>query len=193
MTRPDEYRRLIVRYVGACAALLAVLIFAIVYAVFIHDAPEIEAVAEPTTVNSDTGAAAATATTQAGAPADRVVVDGPLSFTLTGVETGTVVSSTESPAQKRAAGEFIVVRMSVVNTGGVPTQLLGMYQKLFAGGMYYFVDDEATFYVGGGVVEIPSGARALVGVAYDVPPGTPAESIELHADPVGAGVQLRLS
>lgn len=193
MTGPDENRRLITRYVGACAALLAVLIVAIVYGVFIHDAPEVEAVSEPTTASSDSGMQTATATTQAAAPTDRVVVDGPLSFTLTGVETGTTVSSTESPAHKKALGEFIVVRMSVLNTGGVPAQFLGMYQTLYAGGTPYFVDDEATFYVGGRIVEIPPGATALVGVAFDVPPGTPAEFIELHADPVGAGVRLPLS
>ncbi len=54
----------------------------------------------------------------------------------------------------------------------------------------YSIDDEATFYVGGGFVDIPPGGQVDVGLAYDVPPGTVPESVELHADPASPGVEL---
>ena len=80
--------------------------------------------------------------------------------------------------------------MSVLNTGAAPAQFIGTLQKLHAGGTVYNIDDEASFYLGGGFVEIPPGGEALVGVAFDVPPGTVPESIELHFDPLSPGVQL---
>jgi hypothetical protein len=37
------------------------------------------------------------------------------------------------------------------------------------------------------------GDSADVSIAFDVPPGTPAETIELHADPGTPGAQVPLS
>jgi Protein of unknown function (DUF2510)/Domain of unknown function (DUF4352) len=197
-------RNLIVCYSLACAALLAVLVLVVIYGLFSNDSDTAQ-VATPTTTpaeltaqESPTAEAGAPGsgdlnpTTETQTPAAGATVDGPLSFTLTGVETGDTVSSTEAPVEKTAQGDYIVVRMSVVNTSDVPAQFLGTLQKLHAGGATYNIDDEATFYVGGGFVEIPPGREALVGVAYDVPPGTVAESIELHVDPLSPGVQLPL-
>ena len=50
--------------------------------------------------------------------------------------------------------------------------------------------DAAGHYVGGGFVDIAPGDVAQVGLAYDVPPGTVPESVELHADPISPGVVL---
>ncbi|WP_099459192.1 hypothetical protein [Mycobacterium lehmannii] len=69
----------------------------------------------------------------------------------------------------------------------------GALQKLHAGNTVYSIDDEAMFYVGGGFVEIDSGAEALVGLAYDVPTGTVPGFIEVHADPLSPGVQTPLT
>ncbi len=110
---------------------------------------------------------------------------------MTGVETGTTITDSENEfLTKDAQGEFIVVRLTVQNTSPDPGQFLGTLQKLNAGGQVYTIDDEATFYVGGGFVDIPAGGQVDVGLAYDVPPGTVPESVELHADPVSPGVVL---
>jgi len=73
--------------------------------------------------------------------------------------------------------------MTVRNTGDAPTTFLGTLQKLKAGADVYSIDDEATFYTGGGLVELNPGDQADVAVAFDVPPGTTPDAIELHADP----------
>jgi hypothetical protein len=118
-------------------------------------------------------------------------VDGPLEFTVTGIESGPTVSDpTNEFLTKDAQGEFIVVRLMVRNTSPDPATFLGTFQKLNAAGTVYSIDDEASFYVGGGYAEIPPGGQVDVGVAYDVPPGTVPETIDLHADPISPGVQL---
>ena len=199
---PDDNRKLIVWYGAACAALLAVLVLVVIYALFLHDTDTVQ-VATPTTSPAETTTEEPTTETSAPgeptspateteSPVGGATVDGPLSFTVSGVETGPTVSSTDAPVEKTAQGEYIVVRVSVVNTSDAPAQFLGTLQKLHAGGTTYNIDDEATFYVGGGFVEIPPGGEVVVGVAYDVPPGTVAESIELHTDPLSPGVQLPL-
>ncbi|OBK73049.1 DUF2510 domain-containing protein [Mycobacterium sp. 1164985.4] len=193
-------RRLLTGYLAACGALLIVLVLAVVYGVFLNDADDIAA-ATSTFSTETTTAATTTATDEADAaevstpalpPAGAVTVDGPLSFTLVDVETGTTVSSTEAPVEKTATGEYVVVRLSVVNNSDAAAQFLGTLQKLHAADTVYSIDDEATFYVGGGVVEIPSGAEAQVGLAYDVPPGTVPDFVEVHADPLSVGVQIPL-
>ena len=121
-------------------------------------------------------------------------MDGPLEFTVTGVESATTVTDpTNEFLTKNAQGEFIVVRLTVRNTSPDPATFLGTFQKLKAAGTVYSVDDQASFYVGGGFAEIPPGGQVDVGVAYDVPPGTVPESIELHADPISPGVELPLA
>ena len=156
---------------AACAALLAVLVLVVIYALFIHDPGTVQ-VASPTTTPAET--TADEPTTEAGAPgsgeptsppsetqapAGGESVDGPFGFTLSGVETGGTVSSTEAPVEKTAQGEYVVVRMSVLNRGEAPAQFIGTLQRLHAGGTVYNVDDEATFYLGGGFAEIPPAVR----------------------------------
>jgi hypothetical protein len=200
---PGDNRKLIVWFSAACAALLAVLVLVVVYAMFLHDPDTVEVatptttpvettIEEPTAETSAPGWGDVSPTTETETPAGSEAADGPLLFTVTGVETGTVISSTDAPIEKTAQGEYILVRISVINTSDAPAQFLGTLQKLHAGGTTYNIDDEATFYIGGGFVEIPPGGEAIVGVAYDVPPGTVAESIELHVDPLSPGVQLPL-
>ncbi|OBB35896.1 DUF2510 domain-containing protein [Mycobacterium sp. 852002-51961_SCH5331710] len=199
---PDN-RRLLTGYLAACGALLLVLIAAVVYGVYLNDADDTADTAASTSSTETTTAATTTAADQAEAaevptpdvlpPAGAATVDGALAFTLVDVETGTTVSSTEAPVEKTATGEYVVVRLSVVNNSDATAQFLGTLQKLHAADTVYNIDDEATFYVGGGFVEIPSGAEAQVGLAYDVPPGTVPDFVEVHADPLSAGVQVPLS
>ncbi|SEH46579.1 protein of unknown function [Mycolicibacterium rutilum] len=193
-------RGLLTRYLAACAAMLAVLIAAVAYGVFVND----DTASEPASIQIETPAALPPGgwgveteaptdpTTTEAAAAGGEAVDGPLAFSVADVEVGTTVSSTEAPVEKDAVGEYVVVRLSVVNISDAPAQFLGTFQTLFAGGTEYNIDDEATFYVNGGFVEIPPGAEAQVGVAFDVPPGTAPEFIDLHADPMSPGVQIPL-
>ncbi len=192
---PVDNRKLIVGFGGAVAALLLVLALAAVYAFVIHK-PDTRQLSSPsaetsTTTTVVTQAPETTASEPASPPPLAGAADGPLTFAITGVESGTTVTDPENEfLTKDAQGEFIVVRLTVQNTSPDPGQFLGTFQKLKAAGQVYSIDDEATFYVGGGFVDIPPGGQVDVGLAYDVPPGTVPETIELHADPTSPGVEL---
>jgi hypothetical protein len=191
---PVDNRKLIVGFGGAVAALLLVLILAAVYAFVIHKPDTVDRTSPTTeTVTSTTKVAPPSAQATATEPAPPLAgaVDGPLTFSITGVESGTTVTDPENEfLTKDAQGEFIVVHLTVQNTSADPGQFLGTFQKLKAAGQVYSVDDQATFYVGGGFVDIPPGGQVDVGLAYDVPPGTVPETVELHADPTSPGVEL---
>ena len=148
--------------------------------------------ATPTTSSDSTESETETATESPTAASGSEATDGGLTFAVTGVDVAPSVQYQDAPVEKTAQGEFVIVHMTVTNTGAEPATFLGTYQKLNAGGITYYIDDEATFYVGGGLAELPPGGQADVSVAFDVPPGTTPESIELHADPMGAGVQVPL-
>jgi len=85
------------------------------------------------------------------------------------------------------------VHLTVLNSGDQPVTYLGTLQKLKAGGTTYSIDDEATFYLNGGLAELNPGDSADVAIAFDVPPGTTPESLEAHGDPISAGVNVPLS
>ena len=197
---PVDNRRLIMGFGGAVAALLLVLVLAAVYAFVIHK-PDAVDLSSPSSETSSSTTEEATTTSEESAPSETPLppppagsaTDGPLTFTVVGVETGTTITDTDNEfLTKDAQGEFIVVRLTVQNTTADPGQFLGTFQKLNAAGQQFTIDDQATFYVGGGFVDIPPGGEAAVGLAYDVPPGTVPESVELHADPISPGVVLPL-
>jgi hypothetical protein len=83
--------------------------------------------------------------------------------------------------------------MTVLNSGAEHTTFLGTLQKLKAGGSTYSIDDEATFYLNSGVADLNPGDTKDVAIAFDVPPGTTPDSIELHGDPISSGVEVPLS
>ncbi len=192
---PVDNRKLIVGFGSAVAALLLILALAAVYAFVIHKPDNTRHSSHSretsTTTTVVTPTPGATASESAPPPPLAGAVDGPLTFTITGVESGPTVTDPENKfLTKNAQGEFIVVRLTVQNTSPDPGQFLGTFQKLKAAGQVYSIDDEATFYVGGGFVDIPPGGQVDVGLAYDVPPGTVPETIELHADQASPGVEL---
>lgn len=194
---PVDNRKLLMGFGGAVAALLVVLVLAAVYAFVIHKPNSVD-LSSPSTETSTTTTEEATTSEETTAsetalapPPAGSATDGPLTFTVVGVESGTTVTSTENDfLTKDAQGEYIVVRLTVQNTSPDPGQFLGTFQKLNAAGQQFTIDDQATFYVGGGFVDLPPGGEAQVGLAYDVPPGTVPESVELHADPISPGVVL---
>jgi hypothetical protein len=193
---PVDNRKLVMGFAGAVAALLLALVLAAVYAFVIHKPDSVDA-SSPTTETTTVTTEAPTSDESSASespPPPAGAVDGPLTFSVVGVERGATITDSENEfLTKDAQGEFIVVRLTVQNTSPDPGQFLGTFQKLNAGGQVYTIDDEATFYVGGGFVDIPPGGQVDVGLAYDVPPGTVPESVELHADPMSPGVVLPVS
>ena len=201
----DPRRQLIIWFSAACAALLAVLVLVIIYATFIHKDKTIEASAGPSTTSksatpttsagngwgSNTETASESPTTASGSGPQ--ASDGGLTFAVTGVESAPSMQYQDAPVEKTAQGEFFIVHMTVSNSGEAPVTYLGTLQKLKAGGTTYSIDDEATFYLNGGLSELNPGDTADVAIAFDVPPGTTPESLEVHGDPTSAGVEVPLS
>ena len=191
--------KLLVGYLGAVGALLLVLILVLLYAFVIRDDEPIQSAStDPTTstteptssVPSDTAAPSETA---AAPPIGGNVTEGPFTFTVSGSETGATVTSTVDPSlTKTAVGEFVVVFVNVVNTSPDAQTFVPALQVLKADGTPFPPDDEASTYVGSGVVTINPGDAIDTAVAFDVPAGTVATAIELHGIPGGAGAELPL-
>lgn len=205
-TPPSRDRGPLLSYLVACAALLAVLVGLSIYGFVIKKDPGVQIASgtdttteasptstESTETSSETPTESPTTAgpTTVGPTGD--VTDGPLSFTVHGIEIGSTVVMSDAPLEKTAVGEYIVVHMTVTNVGTDPATFVGMFQTLHAGGTTYPLDDEATAYLEGTFADLAPGQSADVSIAYDVPPGTPPEAIELHADPSTPGAEVPLT
>ena len=195
----DDRKKALTLFAGLTGALLLVLIAAVVYGVFFNKSNNVDASAsggsstsESTKATSSTGGSVGESTARSSATETPVqagdAVDGPLSFTIHGIEVGSTVVMSDAPVQKDAVGEYNVVHMTVTNNGTDPTAFIAQYQKLNANGQVYTVDDQATAYLEGTFADLQPGQSADVSIAFDVPPGTKAESVELHTDPTTPGV-----
>ena len=180
------HRQLLMRYLAVCTALLAVLVAVAVYAAFFADDGSVSIGA------SDGPTMTLTPTMTPTIPQNSDATDGALAFSVDTVEITPSISSVDYPVDKTAAGAHVVVHMTVTNTSDEPVMFLGTFQKLTAGGVVYSIDDEATFYAQGARADLNPGEQAQVAVAFDVPPGTDPESIELHTDPLTSGVEVPL-
>jgi hypothetical protein len=195
---PDDRRRLAIQFAVVCTAMVAVLVVAVIYAVFhkghtVHASPgpsSTSTSATPTTSGSET---ITTSESPTSVPPAAAATDGNFSFQVTDVETAPSVNSQDTPAEKTAQGQFLIVHMTVTNTGAMSATFLGTLQKLKAGGTMYSIDDEATLYLHGATADTNPGDSTEVAVAFDVPPGTKPEAIELHGDPTTPGVEVPLS
>ena len=199
-------RRLAIGYGAACVALLLVLVGLAIYGFVIKKPSEVQLSTpgngEITTEApqdsgpgswDDTPTPGTESPTAAPAPGPAGdVADGPLSFSVLGMEIGSTVVMSDAPIEKTAVGQFVVVHMTVTNTSADPTTFIAMFQTLHAGGTTYQVDDEATAYLQGTIADLPPSASQEVSIAFDVPAGTTPESIELHLDPTTPGVQVPL-
>ncbi|MGV0646374.1 DUF4352 domain-containing protein [Mycolicibacterium sp. XJ2546] len=175
----EDVRRLVISYAAACSALLAVLVFVVIYGLFINTT----AIVAGEEVERDTAARAIATSGWVAPPQASPVdagVDGPMSFTVRGYESD-------------EAGEHVVVNLTVTNVGDAPATFLGTYQTLKADGAVYYIDDEATAALGGGVAELAPGGKADVALAFTVPAGTVPGTVELRADSASAGVELALT
>jgi hypothetical protein len=190
---PDANRSLLIRFGAACSALLLVLIGVSVYGFLIRTAPDVQLSAPDDNEITSAAAQSPSQTSGWGNPATTgQAVDGPMSFTVNGMEIGPAVVMRDAPIEKAAAGEFVVVHMTVTNSGPDPESFVGTFQTLLAGGTTYPLADEATAYLGGTAAELPPGTSTEVSLAFDVPAGTVPEAIELHAEPGSPGVQVPL-
>ena len=198
---PDDRRKLIIWFGAACAALLAVLVLVVIYGVFINK-PETTSIssgpsstsksATPTPSSSEgTETASESPTTASGSGPQ--ASDSGITFAVTGTETAASVQYQDAPVEKVAQGEFFVVHMTVLNSGDAQATFLATLQKLKAGGTTYSIDDEATAYLNGTWADLNPGDTTDVAIAFDVPPGTTPESLEVHGDPTSAGVEVPLS
>ncbi len=201
----DDRRRLLIWFGAACAALLAVLVLVVIYVVFINKDDTIQASSGPSstsksatpTTSSDNGWGSGTQTTSesptTASGSGAQATDGGLTFAVTGTEIAPTVQYQDAPVEKTAQGEFVIVHMTVLNSGDAQGTFLATLQKLKAGGTTYLIDDEATAYLNGTWADLNAGDTADVAIAFDVPPGTTPESLEVHGDPVSAGVEVPLS
>lgn len=122
------------------------------------------------------------------------VADGEVTITSNGVEiTPTVSAADNEMLTKTASGEFVVVRLTLLNNGQLPATFLADQQVLNAGGQTYNTETESTFYLGGISAVLYPGQPVDVAFAYDVPPGTALESLQVHGDLASAGAVLPLS
>ena len=183
---------------GAVAALLLVLVLVVVYTVFIHKGDTVQ-VGSPTTStksasqsSSSTPTASATTSTPSMSGTGQAT-DGPFTFVVTGVESAPAVTDpTNEFVSKNAQGEYVIVHLTVTNTGDAGQTYLSTLQKLKAAGNTYAPDDEASSYLGNAVEEVNPGNQLETSVAFDVPPGTVPDSVELHESPLSSGAQVSL-
>lgn len=190
-TPPDDNRSLLLRFGAACAALLVVLVGLAIYGFLIKDNTDVP-LSSPGSDPSETPAAAPTTNAPPIPGPTAGATDGPLSFTVDGVEIGPKVVMSDAPLEKTADGVFIVVHMTVANVGTESASFVATFQKLPAGGVIYPLADEATAYLGGTAATLDPGATTVVSIAFDVPPGSVPEFIELHGEPGGPGIQVPL-
>ena len=181
--------------------MVAVLVVAVIWAVFGHkhnsvnisSGPSTSQSATPTSGNGWGSETVTTSESPTSVPSAGAVTDGNFSFQVTDVETAPSVKSQDTPGEKTAQGQYLIVHMTVTNTGAMSATFLGTLQKLSAGGTTYSIDDDATGYLHGAVADTNPGDSTEVAVAFDVPLGTKPDSIQLHGDPTSPGVQVPLS
>ena len=201
----DRRRKDMVLFGVTCAALMAVLIAVVIYAVFIHKDNTLAVSsgpksttksAAPSTTSANGWGGGTDTTSESPAPASGSgprASDGGITFAVTGTETAASVKSQDAPVAQNAQGQYVIVHLTVSNTGDQPASFVGTFQKLKAGGTTYSIDDVATAYLNGTVAQLNPGDNSNVAIAFDVPAGTTPDSLEVHGDPTSAGADVPLS
>ncbi|MCV7252399.1 DUF4352 domain-containing protein [Mycobacterium hackensackense] len=195
--------KLLKSYIGGVGVLLIALIAALVYALVIHK-PEASRLSLPGATSTQTTSSSAETSTETSrpsatesapaAPAAGSAVDGDVTFTQNGIDIGpTVVAPDNDQLTKTATGEFIVVHLTLTNTGQAPATFVADQQVLTADGQTYTPDTEATFYLGGTTTVVYPNEPVDVAIAFDVPPGSVPGSLQVHGDVSSAGAVLPLS
>ena len=155
-------------------------------------APSSRSAAVPTTP-----AQPAAPSTPKAAPAGSAVRDGKFEFQVLDISRAKTVSDpTGNPYMTTTAqGEFIVITLSVRNSGDEPRSYFGTNQTFIdASGREYGASSQADFWMNSGTGDINPGNFIQVKVAFDVPPGTPTDGavLELHDSMFSGGVEVHL-
>lgn len=124
------------------------------------------------------------------------VRDGSLEFAALGVTKTQTVGDPKDPGLSvNARGVFVVVTLSIRNTGDKPITFIDRYQRLADNqGRIFEVSNAADIY---GNRDVPStriqpGDGLVVRLAYDVPPDMVPVSITLHESGTSPGVTASL-
>ncbi len=150
------------------------------------------AAGETSVVPSESGSVEAPLENRASSVGQRVR-DGNFEFVVTGFDRAPAVTDPEFPTlQKAAAGEYVLVKMTVTNVSAEPQTFFASYNTLSDGNTEYKSDDEAWIYLGNTLADLNPGDSIDTAVVFDVPVGTDPQSIELHDGPLSKGVTVRL-
>jgi cytoskeletal protein RodZ len=200
---PDN-RKLIIGFVSAVGALLLALVLVLVYAFVIRDDSSTQITASGTSTSSSKTTSSEPSETESETPSETEtesptaaagdeVTEGDFAFSVASTDSGdTVTSPINEYIEKTATGQFIVVYLNVGNTGSAPLTFLSTLQVLNTDTGTFSPDDEASFYLGGGVVTVNPGEQVETAIAFDVPVDASPVSILVHGEPGGAGVDLPL-
>jgi hypothetical protein len=126
----------------------------------------------------------------AGAPAvmNSTVSDGKFSFRVTGVD-----RSRQGSILSQPKGEYVVVTMSVTNSGDEAQTFFANNQKLVdTQGREYDADSMAAAGDAGWMEEMNPGFTITAKVPFDVPPGTQVDRIVLHDSAFSGGATVKL-
>ncbi|MBI3225556.1 MAG: DUF4352 domain-containing protein [Mycolicibacterium cosmeticum] len=202
---PAGNGNLVKGYLGGVGVLLIALIATLVYALVIHK-PDTNNLSLPGISSSEDSSSSAETSakkssspetespTETAAPSAGEAVDGDVTFTQNGIEVGPTITAADNDLlSKTATGEFVVVHLTLLNNGESPATFIAEQQILTADGQTYTPDTEATFYLGGTTSVVYPGEPVEVAIAYDVPPGSVPESLQVHGDISSAGAVLSLS
>ena len=119
--------------------------------------------------------------------------DGKFGFTVISLSRSQIAGDPSNPyLQSKAKGEFINVRLQVVNIGSQPQTYFATNQKLIVGSQTFSADTTAAMGVGGADEEINPGLSVSTTVSFDVPPGTVPNYLEVHDSMFSGGAKIRL-
>jgi hypothetical protein len=145
---------------------------------------------EPLAGSTDTGAGTATQSA-APVPVGTPVRDGPLEFTVLGVRRA---ASVPTPAgEQQAAGEYLIVHLTVKNVGSQPQSYYTDSQSLVIAGTQHHADTLAAVYLDQESADtINPGLAIDIETPFDVLEGSVPEAIVLNdiTEPGGVTVDL---
>jgi len=129
------------------------------------------------------------------APAGSSVRDGELEFQVLDMTRSGVAGKPGNQYMREfAQGEFIVLQVSVGNIGNKPQAFFGANQKLIdTAGREYAANSSVDMWLNGYVGDINPGNAVRVTMAFDVPPGTVADALEVHDSMFSGGTRVGIA
>jgi hypothetical protein len=116
--------------------------------------------------------------------------DGKFAFTVTNIATAPAAGT------EQARGEFVIVTMTVKNTGDEPRSYFAKNQKLIdTAGRQFAADTMADLSINKDsmVMDLNPGFELNVKVPFDVPVGTTPAVLEVHDSAFSGGAKIKLS